>query len=66
MCIDDEPNITFLLRALLEEAGFQVRIFNQSINAIRFLGMEAALNGGDGKSLADASAPPSRRPRRPR
>lgn len=40
LIVDDEKNITFVLRAMLEKNGFEVLTFNDSLHAIQAIGVE--------------------------
>ncbi|MBY0470368.1 sigma-54 dependent transcriptional regulator [bacterium] len=45
--IDDEKNITFVIKAMLERAGFEALVFNDSRLALEAIDSEAAVGGLD-------------------
>ena len=40
LVIDDEKNITFVIQAMLEKAGFKTLVFNNSVRARDAIGQE--------------------------
>ena len=48
LVIDDEKNITFVIQAMLERAGFEAIVFNDSVKALEALSTEDPNGFGDG------------------